>query len=364
MQTALDANLDRQRGRIRGTLRGQSARDRGAAGGLRWPGLRARGPASRFGVAHTGNPMFRTPGTGRKKRIALALAMWLAWLFLTMLAHPGEGLARPDASDSGSASSLHTKYEALRGELDHSSFRMPLVLTSEQTDGQLEGDLYGVVAYAFPTVRAALKGPRHWCEVLMLHLNVKNCRSSERSAANLLTVYVGTKHSQPPETAFRLQYSYSVVSEAADYLQIALAADTGPLGTKDYRIRFEAVPVADQQTFIRLTYAYAYGTIARLAMQTYLATVGRSKVGFTVVGRQPNGEAAYVTGVRGAMERNAMRYYLAIVAYLDALPAPSEEQLERRLREWFALTEQHARQLHEITQSEYLDMKRREYGRQ
>lgn len=308
--------------------------------------------------------MFRMPGTGRKKRIALALAMWLAWLFLTMLAHPGEGLARPDASDSGSASSLHTKYEALRGELDHSSFRMPLVLTSEQTDGQLEGDLYGVVAYAFPTVRAALKGPRHWCEVLMLHLNVKNCRSSERSAANLLTVYVGTKHSQPPETAFRLQYSYSVVSEAADYLQIALAADTGPLGTKDYRIRFEAVPVADQQTFIRLTYAYAYGTIARLAMQTYLATVGRSKVGFTVVGRQPNGEAAYVTGVRGAMERNAMRYYLAIVAYLDALPAPSEEQLERRLREWFALTEQHARQLHEITQSEYLDMKRREYGRQ
>ena len=146
----------------------------------------------------------------------------------------------------------------------------------------------------------------------MLHLNVKDCRSSEVNAANSLTVYIGSKYNQPPETSFRLQYSYSVVSEAADYLQIALAADTGLLGTKDYRIRFEAVYLDDRQTFLHLT--YAYGIMARIAMRTYLATAGRSKVGFTVVDRQPDGEPVYVAGTRGVVERNAMRYYLGIVA--------------------------------------------------
>jgi hypothetical protein len=310
------------------------------------------------------NTVFHTLGPGWKRRSALGPPLWQALLFWVILAQTEGALARPDAPDAGSKASLQAKYEALRDELGHSPFQMPLVLASKQTDDQLEGDLYGIVAFPFATVSAALKGTAHWCEVLMLHLNVKDCRGSEGSGANLLTVYIGSKYSQPPETAFRMRYSYSAVSEAADYLEIALAADTGPFGTKDYRIRFEAVPLEHQQTFVRLTYAYAYGAMARVAMQTYLATVGRSKVGFTVVSRNPDGEPVYVTGVRGVVERNAMRYYLAIVAYLDALPAPPEEQLERRLREWFAFTEQHARQLHEMAQSEYLDMKRREYRRQ
>ena len=68
--------------------------------------------------------------------------------------------------------------------------------------------------------------------------------------------------------------------------------------------------------------------------------------------------------MRGALERNTMRYYLALDAYLDALSAPPQAQFEKRLRTWFASTERYALQLHEVTLGDYLEMKRKEYKRQ
>jgi hypothetical protein len=59
-----------------------------------------------------------------------------------------------------------------------------------------------------------------------------------------------------------------------------------------------------------------------------------------------------------------MRYYLAIDAYLSAYGLPAAEQPEKRIREWYASTERYAQQLHEMEQSEYLDMKRKEMRRQ
>jgi hypothetical protein len=95
-------------------------------------------------------------------------------------------------------------------------------------------------------------------------------------------------------------------------------------------------------------------------MQAYLATTGRNKVGFTVTGTQPDGQPDYVRGVRGIVERNTMRYYLAIDAYLSAFAAPAAEQFERRLQYWFDAIERYPRQLHEMERTAYLDMKRSE----
>ena len=55
-----------------------------------------------------------------------------------------------------------------------------------------------------------------------------------------------------------------------------------------------------------------------------------------------------------------MRYYLAIVAYLDVLASPPDERLEQRLANWFDATEQYSTQLHEISREEYLQMKRKQ----
>ena len=143
-----------------------------------------------------------------------------------------------------------------------------------------------------------------------------------------------------------------------------LNAGKGPLGTHDYLIRIEATPVEDGRTFFHLTYAYAFGITGRLAMKGYLTTTGRDKVGFTVTGKQRNGQPAYVTGLRGVVERNTMRYYLSIEAYLAALASPPKYQLEKRLLYWHNATDQYARQLHEVELNDYLKMKRREYQRQ
>jgi hypothetical protein len=102
----------------------------------------------------------------------------------------------------------------------------------------------------------------------------------------------------------------------------------------------------------------------RLAMKTYLATIGSGKVGFTQTGRQPNGEPEHIGGMRGVVERNTMRYYLAIDAYLGALAAPPRQQLQTRLNGWFSATEQYPRQLREVDRTAYFDMKRSEYVRQ
>jgi hypothetical protein len=64
------------------------------------------------------------------------------------------------------------------------------------------------------------------------------------------------------------------------------------------------------------------------------------------------------------VERNAMRYYLAIDAYLDSLAAPAGQQLDHRLKGWFDATEKYPRQLHEVTRDDYLRMKRDEVARQ
>ena len=87
-------------------------------------------------------------------------------------------------------------------------------------------------------------------------------------------------------------------------------------------------------------------------------------MGFTVAGRQPDGSTRYIGGMRGLVERNTMRYYLAIDAYLDSLAAPKGEQQEKRMRDWFAATERYATQLHELSEDDYLTMKRREVTRQ
>jgi hypothetical protein len=68
--------------------------------------------------------------------------------------------------------------------------------------------------------------------------------------------------------------------------------------------------------------------------------------------------------VRAVVERNTMRYYLAVDAYLAALTTPPKDQLEKRIRYWYDATERYAPQLHEVNRDDYLEMKRREYQRQ
>jgi hypothetical protein len=100
-----------------------------------------------------------------------------------------------------------------------------------------------------------------------------------------------------------------------------------------------------------------------MAMRGYLATIGRDKVGFSIVAKKSDGQPVYIGGTRGVVERNTMRYYLAIEAYLAALSVPPGKQLESRLSAWYAGVERYPLQLHELDRDEYLAMKRKEIRR-
>lgn len=274
------------------------------------------------------------------------------------------GAAVAGDADVNSAGSLHAKYAELRNQLSHNQFQKPLYLESSESPNDVTGDIYALIDHPFATAAAALNTPGDWCEILILNINTKYCRASTVGQGSVLNVSIGKKHDQPLDEAYRVEFVYRVAAQTSNYLQVRLNAAQGPLSTRNYRIVLEAVPVDDGRTFIHLSYSYAFGTVGRLAMQVYLGTIGKSKVGFTVAGTQADGQPQHIGGTRGVVERNTMRYYLAIEAFLGALSAPPQARLEKRLRDWFAASERYPRQLHEMEQSEYLDMKRKEYLRQ
>ena len=266
------------------------------------------------------------------------------------------------AADLHDAPSLLARYAELTPQLQKNQFQRPLVLQSTESAASLKGDIYAVLDYPFATVSTAFNGPDHWCDMLILHLNTKYCRAVSQNGKNQLQVNVGKKHDQALADAYRVNFNLAVAASTPDYLDVVLSARDGPMGTSDYRILLQAVALPNGRTFMHLTYSYAYGLAARIAMKAYLSTVGSEKVGFT---RTPGGgDAQYIGGVRGVVERNTMRYYLAIDAYLSALGVAEPQQLERRLQTWFAATERYPRQLHEVSRDEYIEMKRSETQRQ
>ena len=268
------------------------------------------------------------------------------------------------AAQAQDAASLLARHASLREPLATHTLNRALYLESTETSGGLKGDVYAQLAQPYAATRLALQGIDAWCDILILHLNVKACHAAAHPGGDTLQLDVGRKADQPLADAYRFDFSYNVVTASPDYLQVALRAEQGPLGTRQYRIVLEVAALDSQRSLVHLSYAYEHGVTARLAMQTYLSTVGRGKVGFSVVGHHADGQPVYVGGLRGVVERNTMRYYLAIVAYLDAQAAPAPQQLERRLNAWHTSVERYPIQLHELERDDYLAMKRREVERQ
>jgi len=273
----------------------------------------------------------------------------------------GGGILNAAAAD---APSLRAKYGQLREELRSNSFHQPLHIDSAQVGDSIRGDVYAVLEHPFAEFSAAMKDPSDWCDIMILPFNTKYCHAVETNGSAVLQVRIGRKSDQPVQDAYRLDFALRPVAATRDYFESRLDARSGPLGTRDYRIVVSAVPVGDGRTFMHLSYSYGFGALGRFAMQAYLATAGANKIGFTVVGKDANGQPVHINGVRGAIERNVMRYFLAIDSHMASLALPPDQRLEKRIQSWFNSTERYARQLHEMDRSTYLAMKRGEYERQ
>jgi len=284
---------------------------------------------------------------------------WLViWLLLLLLAAPMAGAQQP----SPAAEALLARHAALLPKLQASALGRPLIVESEELDGGLKGEVFAVVDQSFAQAAKALARPASWCDILLLHINNRRCVlvKGEGGGPPFVELSVVRRYDLPVESAFVLRMALRVDDSAPDHVMVQLRSEDGPLGTSHHLVQLEAAPLAGGvQTFLHLRYSYEHNALARMASQAYLATFGRSKVGFTVVGDGPE----YIRGLRGLVERNSVRYFLTVDAYLGAMRSPPAQQPERRLSAWYAGGEQFPRQLHEIDRPTYMALKNADRSR-
>jgi len=180
---------------------------------------------------------------------------------------------------SGQAAMLQAQYAEFRGEPVESRFHRPLRIESSEGKQAIAGQIHALVDSPYAVTVAALKDPSHWCEILLLHLDTKDCHVFSEDGGTALRMGVVTHYDQPPSSAFSATFKYHVAEETRDFLDVRLDAAKGPMGTSNYLIVLEAMPAEGGQTFIRMSYSYAYGVMAKIAMSAYFLTFGRGKKG-------------------------------------------------------------------------------------
>ncbi len=244
------------------------------------------------------------------------------------------------AAQAQDAGALRARHASLQKQLAENPFGRPLHVDSNVDGGKHRGQIFAVVDQPYHVVAPALARPPGWCEILTLQVNIKGCKPSDEA----LTAFITRKPRDTVDSAHKVDFRFDRAATSGEYLRVRLSASSGPVGTRDYEIVLQAAPLDGKRTLIDLSYAYRLGSMARAAMSAYLAGAGGEKPGFTVEG-----------GERGVIERGAMRYYLAIEAYLT-----SPDNLERRLHHWYTATTRYPQLRERVGLDEYVAMKRRE----
>jgi hypothetical protein len=252
---------------------------------------------------------------------------------------------------------LLDKYHEIELELKTSSFGLPVHMESFVGGNSSHVDISGTVKYPFEIVKKRLQNPFELCEIFMLNINIRACTYEGSDNDWLVTVYNVKKYYDPIEDAFPIKFKHLDTEQLQNQFRISLAAKEGPLNTRDHQFQIEATPVDVNTTFIRLHYLFSYSAFGYFTVNSYFSIFGRGKVGFTVADDK-QGNPALVTGVRGAVERNVMRYYLAILANLETQGNPSEQRYEKQLTLWYDLTIKYKKQLYEMEKENYLAHKR------
>ncbi len=266
----------------------------------------------------------------------------------------------------GDFKSLQARYVTLKDALKESKFDTPIYINSKVSRDILTGEVYGVVKnpkVTFDMISEAFTRLQNWCDFIPLHLNVKTCVYSQYEGKSYLTFYVGRKQYAAPDEVFALRYHFQVIKKTKNYFKVLLTAKKGPARTRDYRLQLDAMKT-NGHIYYRMISSYRPSGISRLGTKIYLKTSGSKKVGFSVVGTDRDGKPIYVSGIRGVIERNVIRYYLAGKAYIYTQHLPPNERFEARILYWYDETERYHRQLFEMKKSKYLQAKRKERANQ
>ena len=272
--------------------------------------------------------------------------------------------AQAQGADLGEMQSL---YRSLQPRLAQSPFQRELALDSTEASERLSGDIYATLDAPLANLELVNRSPLRWCEILLLLSNTKSCVVGRQDEAPSLQMRMGTKGPQALATTTPMNFKFETSAPQATVLETHLSSNSGPMGTKDGKLRVQAIAVGPNKSFIHLHYSYSSSLAGRLATGVYLQTLGRGKVGFSKEQAEASrpADAHWVGGVRGIIERNTMRYFMGLSCALQFAGTEAPTQRFAQMAPcWYDDTERYPQQLHEMGRQDYLDMKRAEYGRE
>ena len=206
----------------------------------------------------------------------------------------------------------------------------------------------------------ALAGPDAGCEIMFLHLNVKSCVSGETGDGQWMRMYMGRKYYQRPEKAEQIELVFNSGTTEDGVSWVTLTADEGPFNTSDYFVGLYAID-AENGTYAQLHSSQKTGKAISGAMGLYFSTLGRNKIGFSVVGTDRKGNPEFSTGTQAMLERNVVRYLLALRTYIQTHTIEGIEGIHTRTAAWYEATEAYPEQLYEVDRDDYLQDKIKEY---
>lgn len=251
-------------------------------------------------------------------------------------------------------------------ELERSTVRPlapGLYLESSEGSSQARGEVLARLDLPFPAAAGALSRAENWCTLLMLHPNIKQCALQHSAAGSVLDLVMSSQRDGLFAQEHPLQMNLSLRGPETGRLDVELFAERGPLGTRDYRIVIALAPADASSTVLRLVYSSAFTPAGLWMAQVYVNSVARHRVGFTVVDTDAQGRPVHVRGVRGAVERNTMRFHLAVQSWLAVQSRPANERVPAAIEAWFDASERHAAQLHEVERAVYVARKRADFDR-
>lgn len=279
------------------------------------------------------------------------------YLYLSAFTLASVLLCSPVFADKNSLLAIYTQ---LKPTLYNNPYGIPVYISSSDENNTMTGNIYGILNYPFNQLSGAVRPAANWCDIAPQHLNIKACTFNVADNQCHLTFYSGRKFYEKADDVYQLTYLFKLAKQKTDYIHIQLSADEGPAGTSDYRLNIKAIPLDSKRSFIHFSYAYQYNFLTSMGMSTYLATLGRGKTGFSILGKDTQNKPVYISGVRGIIERNSVRYYLAIKSFLETMQLSPEKRFSARISRWFDLTEQYQQQLYEMDKKEYLKYKEQE----
>jgi hypothetical protein len=281
----------------------------------------------------------------------------LSSLFASIFCGAAFSFTSPDATF------LLERYLGMEESLLRSTLLRPLQISSQETMEHLSSDLFATVEYDIATINSAAVNTERWCEVMLLLSNSQACEAKTDGDNDTLNVIISSSKKADSSGATPTEFKLRVKNATKDYLDAALVANAGPMGTRNISLRLQAIPLTGTRSFVHLHYAYDTQWLGRMAMQTYLQTAGRGKVGFTpLVGT--NVSPTFINGVRGVIERNTMRYFLGFDCALAFNMQPTPQRFSSMAQCWYEQVENYPLQLHEMQRTEYQDMKAKEYRHQ